>query len=265
MKKLFFKKETVKSKKFLTTLVLVIFFFAIGITAIQSKYAIAIDPQKITESIKNQKKSDGRYYSAYYELNEKEFRTMVENADFKEATIKKEGLIYKIIGQNSGKKYVLNVITENKLAEIHQFLQENKVRINFEKPRSMQGLFGYFGIMIIIVVGILSFNMINNIIRGKRGSAGSTQFNETKKFTQARIEIFKPGDIKTTFNDVAGCDESKLELQEVIDFLKNPNKYRKLGGKIPKGVLLVGFPGCGKTLLAKATGGEAGGAILFFY
>ena len=260
MKKMFFKKETVKSKNFLTMLVLVILFFAIGITAIQSKYAVAIDPQKISESMKNQKKSDGEYYSAYYELNETEFRTMVENANFKETIIKKEELGYKIICQNNGKKYIFNVITENKLAEIHQFLQENndKVKISFEKPPSMKGLWGLLGIMLIVFIFVLSFNMINNTIRSRRGGAGSTQFNETKKFTQARIEIFKPGDIKTTFNDVAGCDESKLELQEVIDFLKNPNKYRKLGGKIPKGVLLVGFPGCGKTLLAKATAGEAG-------
>ncbi|HLD40763.1 MAG TPA: AAA family ATPase, partial [Candidatus Omnitrophota bacterium] len=63
--------------------------------------------------------------------------------------------------------------------------------------------------------------------------------------------------LKITFNDVAGVDEAKEELQEVIEFLKDPKKFQRLGGKIPKGVLLVGPPGCGKTLLAKAVAGEA--------
>src|SRR3989475_2655978 len=61
-----------------------------------------------------------------------------------------------------------------------------------------------------------------------------------------------------TFDDVAGIDEARGELMEVVDFLKNPDRYRRLGGKIPKGVLIVGAPGTGKTLLAKAVAGEAG-------
>ncbi|MDW7988479.1 MAG: AAA family ATPase, partial [candidate division WOR-3 bacterium] len=63
---------------------------------------------------------------------------------------------------------------------------------------------------------------------------------------------------KITFEDVAGCEEAKEELKEIIEFLKNPKKFQKLGGKIPKGVLLIGPPGTGKTLLAKAVAGEAG-------
>jgi AFG3 family protein len=63
--------------------------------------------------------------------------------------------------------------------------------------------------------------------------------------------------VKTGFNDVAGCDEAKQEIMEFVDFLKNPEKYKQLGARIPKGALLVGPPGTGKTLLAKATAGEA--------
>ena len=62
---------------------------------------------------------------------------------------------------------------------------------------------------------------------------------------------------KVVFNDVAGCDEAKEEVSEIVDFLKDPKRFRKIGGKIPKGVLMVGPPGTGKTLLAKAVAGEA--------
>ncbi|MCL1931632.1 MAG: ATP-dependent zinc metalloprotease FtsH [Treponema sp.] len=79
---------------------------------------------------------------------------------------------------------------------------------------------------------------------------------------QNRAVIVAEGDIATRFNDVAGVDEAKEELVEVVDFLKNPRKYTEIGGKIPKGVLLVGPPGTGKTLLARAVAGEAG--VVFF-
>jgi len=75
---------------------------------------------------------------------------------------------------------------------------------------------------------------------------------------KARVKIFAEQEMEITFDDVAGIDEAKTELQEIVEFLKTPEKYRRLGGKIPKGVLLVGAPGTGKTLLAKAVAGEAG-------
>ena len=74
----------------------------------------------------------------------------------------------------------------------------------------------------------------------------------------SRAKVVEEGKIKTRFDDVAGVDEAKEELVEVVDFLKNPKKYTDIGGKIPKGVLLVGDPGTGKTLLARAVAGEAG-------
>jgi cell division protease FtsH len=77
-------------------------------------------------------------------------------------------------------------------------------------------------------------------------------------FSKSKAKLFAENETKVTFEDVAGIDEAKEELQEVVEFLKNPGKFQKLGGRIPKGVLLLGPPGTGKTLLAKAVAGEAG-------
>lgn len=82
--------------------------------------------------------------------------------------------------------------------------------------------------------------------------------NRAMSFGKARARLISDKSVKVTFNDVAGIEEAKAEVQEIIDFLKDPQKFSKLGGKIPKGVLLVGPPGTGKTLLAKAIAGEAG-------
>ena len=77
-------------------------------------------------------------------------------------------------------------------------------------------------------------------------------------FGKSKAKMLLDSKVKTTFKDVAGIDEEKKELEEIVDFLKNGEKYVKLGARIPKGVLLVGPPGTGKTLMAKAVAGEAG-------
>ena len=81
--------------------------------------------------------------------------------------------------------------------------------------------------------------------------------NRAMAFGKSKAKLLTPNQKKVTFKDVAGCDESKAELSEIIDFLKEPGKFQKLGGKIPKGVLMMGPPGTGKTLLARAVAGEA--------
>lgn len=92
----------------------------------------------------------------------------------------------------------------------------------------------------------------------KKNLSGLGDGSKAMSFGKAKIKNMADENNKTTFKDVAGADEEKAELQELVEFLKNPSKYNELGAKIPKGVLLVGPPGTGKTLLAKAVAGEAG-------
>ena len=109
-------------------------------------------------------------------------------------------------------------------------------------------------ILLIVVMFALWYYMMN-----KAGGGGAPGVG---KFGKARTRLGSEEQKKVTFADVAGCDEEKAELQEVVNFLKNPRAYTDMGARIPKGVLLVGPPGTGKTLIAKAVAGEAGGQFL---
>lgn len=126
-------------------------------------------------------------------------------------------------------------------------LQENKIKYT-----------GYYENKIIkaIVSWVLPFAIIIfiwNILMRRMGGAPSSVLN----FGKSRGKIYGEDEINITFDDVAGVDEAKEELKEIIEYLRNPNKFLNIGGKIPKGILLVGPPGTGKTLLAKAVAGEA--------
>ena len=116
-----------------------------------------------------------------------------------------------------------------------------------------KGFSPYTLILPLLVVGLVIL-FVWALLMGRMSSAG----NPMNGFSKARTVLGVPGDRKVTFDDVAGADEEKEELQEIVDFLKNPEKFTEIGARIPHGLLLVGPPGTGKTLLARAVAGEAG-------
>ena len=107
-------------------------------------------------------------------------------------------------------------------------------------------------VLLMVVLGVVMFLMVRRM-----GQSFNNETNKTLSFGKARIKNAKDEKRKATFEDVAGADEEKEELAEIVDFLKDPTKFNDLGARIPKGVLLVGPPGTGKTLLARAVAGEA--------
>jgi cell division protease FtsH len=107
--------------------------------------------------------------------------------------------------------------------------------------------------MTLILCGLMLFYIV--IAMGRNGGGTNAKLMD---FGKSRAQMTASGDVKNTFQDVAGLEEEKGELEEIVDFLRNPARYTKVGARIPKGVLLVGSPGTGKTLIAKAVAGEAG-------
>ncbi len=148
------------------------------------------------------------------------------------------------------------VTVPDEQAEHLQILRKNAAEVEISSTSSL----GFWPFLLIAL--LMSMLMVAWYIfrpsRGGSSGGGGNVFTMGK----SRAKMFLPSTIKDTFNSVAGADEAKEELQDVVDFLKNPEKYKRLGAKITRGVLLIGEPGNGKTLLARAVAGEAN--CLFF-
>ena len=161
----------------------------------------------------------------------------------------------------SNNKKSNRVVVTGTLADIERFIDDIKpyqasadeaIEYNYVRASDNTLLFDLIPILIAIVIFIAAWIFLMK----RMGGAGLG--GKEMSFGKAKIKNTNDEKRKTTFDDVAGADEEKEELQEVVEFLKNPEKFNKLGARIPKGVLLVGPPGTGKTLLARAVAGEAG-------
>ncbi|MFU7516692.1 ATP-dependent zinc metalloprotease FtsH [Clostridium sp. HCS.1] len=138
---------------------------------------------------------------------------------------------------------------------VQMLMSENPkddIKVDFKQPSNSSLWISIIPTIMILVLVFVFFFMMTQQSQG--GGSGRGVMN----FGKSRAKIMPPDAKRVTFDDVAGADEEKQELEEIVDFLKQPSKYTQMGARIPKGVLLVGPPGTGKTLLAKAIAGEAG-------
>eukprot|EP01023_Acetabularia_acetabulum_P046648 TRINITY_DN4832_c0_g1_i1.p1 TRINITY_DN4832_c0_g1~~TRINITY_DN4832_c0_g1_i1.p1 ORF type:complete len:714 (-),score=210.84 TRINITY_DN4832_c0_g1_i1:195-2336(-) len=145
--------------------------------------------------------------------------------------------------------------------DLVDILAKNGVDISVSEGEQQGGLLSIVGNLLFPVIAFIGLFLLFRRAQGGSGSGGGMGplgGGGPMEFGKSRSKFQEVPETGINFSDVAGCDGAKLELQEVVDFLKNPDKYTVLGAKIPKGALLVGPPGTGKTLLAKAVAGEAG-------
>ncbi|MDP2762939.1 MAG: ATP-dependent metallopeptidase FtsH/Yme1/Tma family protein, partial [Enterobacteriaceae bacterium] len=189
----------------------------------------------------------GPNYSNQKKITYSQFIEKLQNGDVKQITIDKQSIEGVTKNDESFSTYAPTVLDQYTIDE--DWIGKSNVIIKGKQPEQQSILIhifiSWFPIIIFIAIWIFFMRQLQG------GGKGAMSFGKSK------AKLIKEEKIKVTFKDVAGIDEAKEETYELIDFLQNPSKFYNLGGKIPKGILLIGPPGTGKTLLARAIAGEA--------
>ena len=184
---------------------------------------------------------------AYSELISK-----IETGDVREIELYSDGKGAKVLLKNDNTKKEVNIPSIDSLMNnLQDLMKTDSIKVTEESESILM-----VGLSLLTPFGILAIFVIFWFFLMNSNQSGG---NKTMTFGKSKAKMLNPQDkAKVTFKDVAGVDEEKEELEEIVEFLKNPRKFTDMGARIPKGVLLVGHPGTGKTLLAKAVAGEAG-------